>query len=315
MNPAESATEDTPVPGVPAVSAQPSPPTVRIPPLEPVAAGCGGHGWAGHQHQPVAKTFRHSEQLARQSADTGTQAIEARTMARQAQDLSRETAARLAVTETRLSEVSLQRSQLEELMQSLSRSRDENLVVDIESAMRLAQQQAQLTGSLEPLLAGPQKRPATHRTRGPAPPGARCSAPSSVTWSASPAPAWPTPPGCWPAWTIWCARWTTCPYKTPWPRRPPRAACKRAVDAMPTMPHRLRHGADAGLGGKPCPAAQLGGGARRSARSGAREPHRPARSHPLSGARPGVFSAREPQAQAAQCAPGRAGAPVRFGPR
>jgi uroporphyrin-3 C-methyltransferase len=74
-------------------------------------------------------------------------------MARQAQDLSRETAARLAVTETRLSEVSLQRSQLEELMQSLSRSRDENLVVDIESAMRLAQQQAQLTGSVEPLLA------------------------------------------------------------------------------------------------------------------------------------------------------------------
>jgi uroporphyrin-3 C-methyltransferase len=42
---------------------------------------------------------------------------------------------------------------LQELMQSLSRSRDENLVVDIESAIRLAQQQAQLTGSVEPLLA------------------------------------------------------------------------------------------------------------------------------------------------------------------
>jgi len=52
-----------------------------------------------------------------------------------------------------VSEVALQRSQLEELMQSLSRSRDENLVVDIESAIRLAQQQAQLTGSLEPLVA------------------------------------------------------------------------------------------------------------------------------------------------------------------
>jgi len=38
-------------------------------------------------------------------------------------------------------------------MQSLSRSRDENLVVDIESSLRLAQQQAQLTGSVEPLLA------------------------------------------------------------------------------------------------------------------------------------------------------------------
>jgi uroporphyrin-3 C-methyltransferase len=57
------------------------------------------------------------------------------------------------VVEARVSEVSLQRTQLEELMQSLSRSRDENLVVDIESAVRLAQQQAQLTGSVEPLLA------------------------------------------------------------------------------------------------------------------------------------------------------------------
>jgi uroporphyrin-3 C-methyltransferase len=38
-------------------------------------------------------------------------------------------------------------------MKSLSRSRDENLVVDIESSILLAQQQSQLTGSLEPLLA------------------------------------------------------------------------------------------------------------------------------------------------------------------
>ena len=93
------------------------------------------------------------EQLARQSADTGTQANEARATARQAQELAMETAAKLAMTEARLSEVSLQRTQLEELMQSLSRSRDENLVVDIESSLRLAQQQAQLTGSAEPLLA------------------------------------------------------------------------------------------------------------------------------------------------------------------
>lgn len=93
------------------------------------------------------------EQLARQSADSGAQAIEARTMARQAEELVRETAARLSVAEARVGEVALQRSQLEELMQSLSRSRDENLVVDIESAIRLAQQQAQLTGSLEPLVA------------------------------------------------------------------------------------------------------------------------------------------------------------------
>ena len=93
------------------------------------------------------------EALARQSADTAAQSIEARLLAKTAQELSQQTAARQASTETRLSEVALQRGQLDELMQNLSRSRDENLVVDIESAVRLAQQQAQLTGSAEPLLA------------------------------------------------------------------------------------------------------------------------------------------------------------------
>ncbi len=93
------------------------------------------------------------EQLARQSADAGVQSTEARAIAKQAQEMAREAAARVAVLDARLSEVALQRTQLEELMQSLSRSRDENMVVDIESAIRLAQQQAQLTGSVEPLLA------------------------------------------------------------------------------------------------------------------------------------------------------------------
>jgi uroporphyrin-3 C-methyltransferase len=93
------------------------------------------------------------EQLARQSADAGAQSLEARAIAKQSLELARETAGRVAVFEARLSEVALQRTQLEELMQSLSRSRDENLVVDIESAILLAQQQAQLTGSIEPLLA------------------------------------------------------------------------------------------------------------------------------------------------------------------
>ncbi len=93
------------------------------------------------------------EELARRSLDSGAQAIEARTLARQAEEGTRELAARLAMQESRISEVSLQRTQLEELMQSLSRSRDENLVVDIESALLLAQQQAQLTGSAAPLLA------------------------------------------------------------------------------------------------------------------------------------------------------------------
>ncbi len=99
------------------------------------------------------KLSRIQEQLARQSADAGQQSLEAKAWAKQAQDTVKDSAARLGLVEARLGEVALQRSQLEELMQSLSRSRDENLVVDIEAALRMAQQQAQLTGSVEPLLA------------------------------------------------------------------------------------------------------------------------------------------------------------------
>jgi uroporphyrin-III C-methyltransferase len=91
--------------------------------------------------------------LAKQSADAGQMSAEAMALSKQATDQVQAMMARLALAEAKLSEVALQRSQLEELMQSLSRSRDENLVVDIESALRLAQQQAQLTGSVEPLLA------------------------------------------------------------------------------------------------------------------------------------------------------------------
>ena len=99
------------------------------------------------------KLSRIQEQLARQSADSGLQALEAKTWAKQAQETVQDSAARVSLMEARLSEVALQRTQLEELIQSLSRSRDETLVMDIESALRIAQQQAQMTGSTEPLLA------------------------------------------------------------------------------------------------------------------------------------------------------------------
>ena len=93
------------------------------------------------------------EQLARQSADATRQATEARTLAREAQETVRSADARVAVLETRLAEVSLQRAQVEEALQSLSRSRDESLLVDIDAALRLALEQAQATGNVQPLLA------------------------------------------------------------------------------------------------------------------------------------------------------------------
>jgi uroporphyrin-III C-methyltransferase len=93
------------------------------------------------------------EALARQSADATAASVEGRTLAKSASEAVKEVTTRQALQETRLAEVSMQRAQFEDLMQSLSRSRDENVVVDLDSAIRLAQQQANLTGSMEPLLA------------------------------------------------------------------------------------------------------------------------------------------------------------------
>jgi uroporphyrin-3 C-methyltransferase len=92
------------------------------------------------------------QELARRSQESAATAVEARTLATQAEALTQELQARLSVAEVRLSEVSLQRSQLDELMLTLSRSRDDNLVQDLEAALRLAQQQTQLTGSAQPLI-------------------------------------------------------------------------------------------------------------------------------------------------------------------
>ena len=92
------------------------------------------------------------ELLAKQSANTSELAQEAKGLAKEASELSRETAAHLSLTDGKLSEVALQRTQLEALMQTLTRSRDENTLDELESAVHLAQQQAQMTGSVLPLL-------------------------------------------------------------------------------------------------------------------------------------------------------------------
>ena len=91
-------------------------------------------------------------ELVKRQQDSGSQATEARTLARQAEVSSREVTAKLALLEARVAETSMQRGQLEELIQSLSRSRDENVLVDMEAAIRVALQQSAITGSAEPLV-------------------------------------------------------------------------------------------------------------------------------------------------------------------
>jgi uroporphyrin-3 C-methyltransferase len=92
-------------------------------------------------------------ELVRRQQDSGTQAAEARALARQAEALVRENAAKTALLEARVAETTIQRTQFEELIQSLARSRDENVVADLEAAIRVALQQSAITGSAEPLVA------------------------------------------------------------------------------------------------------------------------------------------------------------------
>ena len=115
--------------------------------LSVAVAAAGWQAWqAGKRVQSLEK------ELVRRQQDSQGQATEARVLAKQAEELSREAAARATLLETRLTGIALQRSQVEDLIKNLSLSRDENLVFDIESSLRVATQQAALTGSAEPLI-------------------------------------------------------------------------------------------------------------------------------------------------------------------
>lgn len=104
--------------------------------------------WKSHQRLVALE----QEMVRRQDTSQG-QVAEARLIAKQTQEGMLDVAAKVALLEARVAEVAIQRSQLEELIQSLSRSRDENILVDIEAGIRVALQQAAITGSAEPLLA------------------------------------------------------------------------------------------------------------------------------------------------------------------
>lgn len=107
-----------------------------------------GLAWSAQQ-----RVRKLEQELVRRQQDSQTQSGEARLLAKRADETARESAAKVTLLEARLAEVAIQRTQLEDLIQSLSRSRDENVLVDIDAGLRVAQQQATLTGSAEPLVA------------------------------------------------------------------------------------------------------------------------------------------------------------------
>ncbi len=112
---------------------------------------CGAAVFFAWTTQQQVRTLE--QELVRRQQDSTNQATAAQAVAKQAQDTTRDATAKLALLEARVSESALQRTQLEELIQALSRSRDENVVADVEAAVRVAQQLSALTGSTEPLLA------------------------------------------------------------------------------------------------------------------------------------------------------------------
>ncbi|MEY4429957.1 MAG: hypothetical protein RLZZ182_2646 [Pseudomonadota bacterium] len=116
--------------------------------LTAVAAVGAWSGWSAQQRLGQLES-----ELVRRQQDSQSQAQEARLLSRQAQEQAKEAAARAQLLDTRLTEVALQRSQVEDLVKSMSRSRDENLLVDIEAGLRVAIQQSVMTGSVEPVMA------------------------------------------------------------------------------------------------------------------------------------------------------------------
>ena len=139
-------------------SAPSAPPAASAPTLmwlwiAVVLAGLIGVVAIGLVWQTLLREHNLEQELVRRQQAQQAQATEAQMLAKQAQDSARESATKVSLLDARLSEVTVQRGQIEELIQSLSRARDENIVVDIDAGLRVAMQQSALTSSAEPLVA------------------------------------------------------------------------------------------------------------------------------------------------------------------
>jgi uncharacterized protein HemX len=91
-------------------------------------------------------------EIAQRLQQAQTHAIEARTIATQNVQATRELAAKLAVLQAREQDLAAQREALQQLVQELAKSRDDAFLGQTEELIALAQQQAELTGTLQPLI-------------------------------------------------------------------------------------------------------------------------------------------------------------------
>lgn len=148
-----AAAPSTATPSAPPVApSRPSPWVIVAAVAVLLAAVAVALAWNGRQRVQTLEA-----ELVRRQQASAEQAAEARLLSRQAQELSRETAAKIALLEARVAESAVQRSEVEDLMRSIARSRDENVLADIEAALRVALQHSAITGNAEPLLSALQQ--------------------------------------------------------------------------------------------------------------------------------------------------------------
>ncbi|HKW82420.1 MAG TPA: uroporphyrinogen-III C-methyltransferase [Burkholderiaceae bacterium] len=146
---APSSATSTPPPAVPAAALRPARgPWIGVALAGVLAVGSAVLAWKADQRVATLE-----QELVRRQQDSSAQSAEARMLAKQAQQGMTDATAKVALLEARVAETATQRGQLEDLIQSLSRSRDENVLGDIEQAVRVALQQTAITGSAEPLVA------------------------------------------------------------------------------------------------------------------------------------------------------------------
>lgn len=107
-------------------------------------AGAGYAWW-------FAQELRHD--VATQVAKVDASAKEGNTVARLAGEQNQEMSSRVHVLQGKVAELEAQRSQIDAMLSKIAWAKDENLLVDVDSAIQLGQQQSQLTGSVQPLLA------------------------------------------------------------------------------------------------------------------------------------------------------------------
>lgn len=91
-------------------------------------------------------------EIAQRLQQAQTHSIEARTIATQNVQATRDLAAKIAVLQSREQDLAAQRAALQQLVQDLAKSRDDAFLGQTAELIALAQQQAELTGTLQPLI-------------------------------------------------------------------------------------------------------------------------------------------------------------------